>query len=243
MNELTIYAAGSLRHALPQVISEFNQFNPITITSQYSPAGLLRDHIIQQADQPIAHLFASANTAHPQTLVERGFAAYHTIFTHNRLCLVMRKQTAKVDWLSALLNVNNRIGMSTPGKDPSGDYTFALFSQLELRYPSQAQHLKQAAIQLVGQQLTSSLASGIHPAQYYLLNDTVDIFIGYASYANQLQQHKQLTIITIPTDYYPPIDYSIALLNHPHPDAQSFIDFLLSEAGQRCLINNGFIAR
>ncbi|OCG07554.1 hypothetical protein A9G13_04785 [Gilliamella sp. wkB178] len=242
-NQLNIYAAGSLRIVFPEITKLFTLIYSTEINIQFAPAGLLCEKIIQETAHPFAHLFASANTAHPQNLVAKGLARSHHVFAHNRLCLTVRNQpqwTAS-DALTLLLNPDTRIGMSTPKKDPSGDYTFALFDKIDTHHKGMGKQLKNRAKQLVGGSLTSSTPIGTLPAEYYLLNNTVDVYIGYANYASKILQNSQLAIIELPTDLNPAIDYSIALLNHPHPQSKLFIDFLLSRQGQECLKKNDYI--
>ncbi|OCG23945.1 hypothetical protein A9G11_04775 [Gilliamella sp. wkB108] len=243
MNKLNIYAAGSLRIAFPEIAKLFAQTYASEIGMQFAPAGLLCEKIIQETAHPFAHLFASANTVHPQYLISKGLAVSHHIFAHNRLCLTVRNDPkwTNYDALTLLLNTNARIGMSTPKKDPSGDYAFALFDNIENHYNGMGEQLKKRAKQLVGGSLTSSIPKGIHPAEYFLLNDIIDVYIGYANYAPELLKNRQLAMIELPTEYSPAINYSIALLNHLHPQAKLFIDFLISNQGQDCLQKNGYI--
>lgn len=209
----------------------------------FSPAGLLCEKIQKEVEQPVAHLFASANTQHPQTLVNKGLAKSHVVFAKNRLCMTVcnQPQWTNRDWLTILLDSKTRIGMSTPQKDPSGDYVFSLFDGIEAQYSGQGITLKQRAMQLVGGELTSATTS-IRPAEHFLLNGIADVFIGYANYSINIKQNPLLTVIELPNTLYSPIDYNVALLNRPHPYAQQFIDFILSEKGQHCLTEYGFIA-
>ena len=242
MTTLNIYAAGSLRLALPAVGELFKQFHPINFNMQFAPAGLLCEKLMQSTSACDIHLFASANTQYPQTLVDSGKAVSHHIFTHNRLCLTVRNQPqwANHDAISLLRNPQNRIGMSTPQKDPSGDYTFMFFDKIEAIYPNMGQQLKKRARQLVGGSFISNIPKDVLPAQYFLLNNTIDIFIGYANYAPVIQQNSQLTIIDIPNHLLPTIEYSIAQLNPTNIVAKLFIDFLQNKQAQECLLKYGF---
>ena len=76
--------------------------------------------------------------------------------------------------------------------------------------------------------------------QYVLLNNTIDVFIGYANYAPVIQQNSQLTIIDIPNHLLPTIEYSIAQLNPTNIMAKLFIDFLQNKQAQECLLKYGF---
>lgn len=242
MEKLVIYAAGSLRLALPAIAKQVMQLYSTQIEFKFTPAGLLYEKIIQESVHPYAHLFASANTLHPQNLIKNNLASSHHIFAGNRLCLIVRNQPqlTMLDSLSLLFNSNLKIGMSTPLKDPSGDYTFSLFDNIELRYHGKGEELKKRAKHLVGNTLSPSTPKGLHPAEYFLLNNIVDIYIGYANYAAKILTNPKLAIIELPAELMPTINYSIALLNHFHPKATSFINYLLSEQGQNYLVDNGF---
>ncbi|WP_172398571.1 substrate-binding domain-containing protein [Gilliamella apicola] len=76
--------------------------------------------------------------------------------------------------------------------------------------------------------------------QYLLLNNTIDVFIGYANYAPVIQQNSQLTIIDIPNHLLPTIEYSIALLNPTNIMAKLFIYFVQNKQAQECLLKYGF---
>ncbi|MDF7667808.1 molybdate ABC transporter substrate-binding protein [Orbaceae bacterium ESL0727] len=243
MDALHLYAAGSLRTVFPKIIEKFQQQQATAMRIDFSPAGLLCEKIQAESRHPIAHLFASANTAHPQRLIDLGLAKSQHIFARNQLCLIVRNQpqwTAR-DWLAILLDEKTAIGMSTPKKDPSGDYAFSLFDTIEKNAQGQGERLKRRAKQLVGGQIVTT-STKIHPSIAYLLKEEIDAFIGYAHNANKIKQDNQLAVINIPTEFYDPIYYSIALLHHPHPYAQLFIDFLLSQAGQGYLQAGGFMS-
>lgn len=245
MEKLIIYAAGSLRVAFPEIAKQFTEIHSTQIEFKFAPAGLLYEKIIEESAHPHAHLFASANTIHPQNLIKQNLASSHFIFADNSLCLVVRNQPhwTTLDSLSILFNSNTRIGMSTPLKDPSGDYTFILFDNIESQYPGKGEELKKRAKQLVGGTLTPTTPNGMHPAEYLLLNNIVDVYIGYTNYADKILGNPQLAILKLPTELIPAINYSIALLNHAHPITELFIHFLLSKQGQDCLAINGFIKK
>ncbi|MBI0027197.1 substrate-binding domain-containing protein [Gilliamella sp. B14448G11] len=72
------------------------------------------------------------------------------------------------------------------------------------------------------------------------LNNTINVYIGYANYAPLIQQNAQLTVIEIPNHLFPTIEYSMALLNPTNIDAKLFIDFLQKKQVQECLLRYGF---
>ena len=66
---LTLLAAGSLRSAFLPLVAHFQQHTGLAVDAQFGPAGLLRERI--EAGSPCA-VFASANAAHPQALLQAG---------------------------------------------------------------------------------------------------------------------------------------------------------------------------
>ncbi|SUH01852.1 molybdate ABC transporter substrate-binding protein [Salmonella enterica subsp. enterica] len=114
--------------------------------------------------------FASANLAHPQALLESGRALWVAPFTTNRLCLSVRAQAMREgeDWLSLLTRRDLRIGTSTAGCDPSGDYTQQLFS----RMGKEGEAVRKRAVALVGGRQTLPLPAGRLAAEWLINHDT-----------------------------------------------------------------------
>lgn len=145
---MRILAAGSLRVVWPQLMAAFQA----DAVCDFGPAGLLRERI--EAGEA-CDFFASANLAHPQALLESGRALWVAPFTTNRLCLSVRAQAMREgeDWLSLLTRRDLRIGTSTAGCDPSGDYTQQLFS----RMGKEGEAVRKRAVALVGGRQTLPL--------------------------------------------------------------------------------------
>ena len=129
---LTLLAAGSLRSAFLPLVAHFRQHTGLAVDAQFGPAGLLRERI--EAGAPCA-VFASANAAHPQALLQAGLAQECQGFAGNQLMLTARRSPDNdgLDWLALLSTPRLRLATSTPGCDPSGDYTWQLFARIEAR--------------------------------------------------------------------------------------------------------------
>ncbi|STV36911.1 Molybdenum-binding periplasmic protein [Klebsiella pneumoniae] len=85
---LTLLAAGSLRSAFLPLVAHFRQHTGLAVDAQFGPAGLLRERI--EAGSPCA-VFASANAAHPQALLQAGLAQECQGFASNQLMLTARR--------------------------------------------------------------------------------------------------------------------------------------------------------
>lgn len=143
-SSILLFAAGSLRPACTPLISQFTHMSGIDVKIEYGPAGLLRERI--EAGEPCA-LFASANREHPQNLLVRNKAVSTHTFCWNKLSLVSNRIGT---WLDLLRDPTLRPGTSTPGCDPSGDYTWAFFDNMDVLEPGLGQQLRARAIPLVG---------------------------------------------------------------------------------------------
>lgn len=98
---LTLLAAGSLRSAFLPLVAHFQQHTGLAVDAQFGPAGLLRERI--EAGAPCA-VFASANAAHPQALLQAGLAQECQGFASNQLMLTARRSPDNdgLDWLALL---------------------------------------------------------------------------------------------------------------------------------------------
>ncbi|HHE5699784.1 TPA: molybdate ABC transporter substrate-binding protein [Citrobacter amalonaticus] len=226
---MRILAAGSLRAVWPSLMACFQKKD---VLCGFGPAGLLRERI--EAGEP-CDFFASANMAHPQVLLDAGRAQSVAPFATNRLCLTVRTDAVREgdDWLSLLTRPDLRIGSSTAGCDPSGDYTQQLFS----RMGDAGTGARERAVALVGGRDTLPLPAGSLAAEWLISNDDTDVFIGYASYAPRLRLIETLTVVEIPEPYNPVAEYGFACLSDK---GKPFADFLLSHEARLILCQHGF---
>ncbi|MFZ4833323.1 substrate-binding domain-containing protein [Rouxiella sp. Mn2063] len=241
-NTLNVLAAGSLRKVWLPMMATFTAQSGIHVTSNFGPAGLLRQRI-EQGEK--VDLFASANTAHPQTLLDSGKALRVESFASNSLCLTVSKAAIAArfgaerspDWLVLLNDVSLRVATSTPLADPSGDYTWQLFDKIEQAQSGAGELLRKRAMMLVGGPQSSPVPTGELAAAWLIRTGQCDLFIGYASYAPLLRQQQDLQVIDIPLEQNIRAEYALALC---HSRAESLADFILSALGQDYLSQAGF---
>ena len=236
MSDLQILAAGSLRNVWPALMAAFEQQTGIITASHFAPAGLLRQRIVN--GEP-CDLFASANLAHPQALLQQGHAVQVGIFTRNQLCLAAKASQVHCsdDWLTLLSRPQLRLATSTPASDPSGDYAWQLFDIIEQRHPGVGASLKKRAMPMVGGADTPPIPPGQQAASWLITHGQAELFLGYHSYAAELSRQTELRVFTIPRCYQPEITYGFALC---HPRAAPLAEFLPSPAAQRLLQAAGF---
>ncbi|MGU3412817.1 substrate-binding domain-containing protein [Enterobacteriaceae bacterium C34A] len=230
-----VLAAGSLKRAFIPLCQQFSTETGIAVTVDFGPAGLLRERI-EAGDR--CDLFASANTQHPQTLLNSGRAQKVETFAFNRLNLTARRtaSTENADWLALLANPTLRLGTSTPGCDPSGDYTWELFTRIEALHPAMA--LKARAKMLVGGRESLTVPAGEIASAWLIRQDLTDLFIGYAHYAQALENTDDLRILAIPDEYQTRCEYQLALIN---ADAEPLAQYIVGPDGQALLRKTGFL--
>ncbi|RJT24011.1 substrate-binding domain-containing protein [Buttiauxella izardii] len=229
----TLFAAGSLRLAFTPLLAQFTQATGIEVAVQYGPAGLLRERI--EAGERCA-LFASANREHPQHLLANGKASQTHTFCWNQLALTTLQDG---DWMELLSAPALRIGTSTPGCDPSGDYTWALFDELDKYQPGLGHQLRERAIPLVGGRDTLQIPAGELASAWILRQGFADVFIGYAHYANALMGQTDIRCVTIPAEHNILCEYQLATLENSR-EVNRLVDFILSHEGQAILATAGF---
>jgi molybdate transport system substrate-binding protein len=236
---LTVFAAGSLKRAFVPLLARFRQESGINVEVQFGPAGLLRERI--EAGEPCS-LFASANTQHPQTLLTAGRAREVHSFAANQLNLTasVTPDTADADWLRLLGNPALTLGTSTPGCDPSGDYTWQLFDNIDARHPGRGTALKQRAKRLVGGRDTLTVPDGEIASAWLIRQGLADLFIGYAHYSQALVGQTDIRTLAIPQPYNVRCEYQLALLEESLP-ARQLMHFIVSAQGQRFLREAGFL--
>lgn len=225
---MQILAAGSLKGVWPALMAYF----PAPVETRFGTAGLLRERI--EAGES-CDLFASASEDHPQTLLAAGRALAVMPFTSNRLCITVRRDCLLPgdDWFTLLTRDSLRIATSTPGTDPSGDYTQVLFS----RMGNAGEAVRQRALPLAGGRDSPVIPTGRLAAEWIIQADMADLFIGYASYRTALSRAAGLTVLDIPAAVNPVARYACAVIT---PEAQRLATFLGSEQAKGVLRDAGF---
>lgn len=236
---LRLLAAGSLKSAFLPLLARFQQQCGITVEAQFGPAGLLRERI--EAGEPCS-VFASANRQHPQALRQAGLAGECQLFARNQLMLTARRgaDTEARDWLALLSDPGLRLATSTPGCDPSGDYTWQLFSRIDARCPGTGAAMMARAQQLVGGRDSLRVPAGEIAGAWLIHENVTDLFIGYAHYAMQMTAYDDLRMLVIPAPWNICCDYHLTQID-PCAGARQLCRFILSTEGLRYLKNAGFL--
>ena len=233
-----IFAAGSLRQALNDIISAYQQSGGQRYAPTYGPSGKLRQHI-EQGNVP--EIFASASIEHTEALFKAGKLRSNLVLTRNRLCLMAAPgiKIASDKLIDIVLDPTLRLGASTPKADPAGDYTWELFRNIEKLHPGAYAKLDAKALKLVGGEFNPAVTESAYPA---IFNDKkADVFITYCTNAvDTAGRVAGLTWARFPDQINVAAEYGIGVATNAARDADAFVAFATGPQGRRIFDLYGF---
>jgi len=238
--DLTLYAAGSLKEAMTEIANTFRAGSGASVKTEFGPSGLLRERI-EQGEK--ADVFASADMGHPLKLRSDGRATHVAMFTRNALCVVVKSAVGLTteNFLAKLLDPAVKVGTSTPKADPAGDYTWAMFRAAEAMKPGSYAILDAKARQIVGGAAANPDGGSTDPTVAALADGTVDLVVGYCTSTRlRLRQMPGLEVVQVPAALRVGPEYGLAVLKGAAPQADDLAFFILSPEGQQILANYGF---
>ncbi|WP_319797475.1 substrate-binding domain-containing protein [Nitrobacter sp.] len=248
---LRVYAAGSTRGILPAIAEDYARTTGQRFEFTFGPAGLLLNRIRKEGG---ADIFVSANMEHPQQLFLEGAGTRPVIFARNRLCVTGRAELGltQATLLDKLLEPSVKIGTSTPGADPGGDYAWQFFDRAETVRAGAKDTLIRNAHQLVGGPASPKLPAGETAVHYFFTRHEADAFIGYCSSHTKISAGPEkpsdlpLTRVEVPPPLAMPINYGLTILttikDAGHREAAyRFALYLVSPDAQRRLPEYGFL--
>ena len=243
---VVVYAAGSLRPPLTEAARSFEAAHPgAQVRLVFGASGLLRDRIV--AGEP-AQVFASANMAHPRALAAAGGWSPARAFARNALCALAARAAGFTpdNLVQRMLDPAVRVGTSTPGADPSGDYAFEMFARIA-RLPGvpvdACQRLEAKALQLTGGPDSPPPPRGRSVYGALVAQGRADVFITYCTNAvAAVGEEPQLQAIPVPAAIDVVADYGLTLRDDAPAAAREFVASLLAPAGQALLARHGFRA-
>ncbi|MFP3921370.1 MAG: molybdate ABC transporter substrate-binding protein [Dichotomicrobium sp.] len=237
---LVVFAAGSLEAAFTGIADDFARTCHDRIQPHFGPSGLLREEIEWGE---AAHVFASANLAHPQAIAAAGHGGPVAMFARNTLCALVRPglPVTPDTLLEPMLAPDIIVGTSTPRADPSGDYAWAMFDKAETIIPGAAERLKDKALKLTGAPDSTAAPEGHYPYAWVIDSGACDIFLTYRTNAARAAAEKpDLQIVELPPALAVEADYGLIVLNGAPEAAWRFALHVLSPAGQAILAGCGF---
>jgi molybdate transport system substrate-binding protein len=221
---LTIAAAASLTATFKDIGEAFTEETGIPVVFSFASTG----HLAQQIRNggPF-DLFAAADAAHIDSLIEDGFleAGTRTVFAHGRLVMLTDRSSAvEIEAIEDLFDpAVTRIAIANPDHAPYG---------LAAR-----QALERTGLWL---HLQPKIVYGETVRQAAQMVETGNVSVGLVALSS-VTMEKENTI-DIPADLYDPIEHVIAVHRGSarQAEAQRFIAFLSSPRGMAVLKTYGF---
>jgi len=215
--KITVFAAASLTNVFPQIDS--------SPTYSFSGSNTLAAQI--QLGAP-ADVFASANTALPQQLRQKGLCTQPVVFTRNTLVLIVpRSNPAGIHSVYDLQKPGVKLDVAAPGV-PVGSYT--------------RQILKNMALTNVLNNVVSNETDVREVLAKVSLGEADAGFV-YSTDAKTVA--GQVTVLELPAWAQPKVQYGMCVVKSTKnaAAAQAFVKEVLSKAGQAKLLAAGFLPR
>ena len=231
---LNVFAAASLTESFNEIATAYQKAYPnVTIKYNFGGSQLLEQ---QMANGAPADVFASADATNMKKASDAGLVTSSQIFVKNRLVVIIPvSNPGKINSLKDLANKGVKIDIEAPavpaGKyslqvldnmSKSPDYGSSYAGMVKENFVSQEDNVK-AVVQKV--QLDEADAGFVY---------TTDVTASVAS---------KLTILPIPDTFNVIAEYPIAVTKSSahSTDAQAFVQYILSSAGQAILAKYKFI--
>jgi molybdate transport system substrate-binding protein len=217
--DITIAAASSLSPAFKVIGDRFTAQSGISINFSFAATGTLKEQIVNGAPFDI---FATANTASLDDLIERGFIypESRVVFACGEIIIVVNPLSSySVEKLNDLANpVVRRIALANPEIAPYG--------------AAAKQALKSA---LIWDIVKDRIVYGENVRQALQFVETGDVRFGIVPLS--LLSDNNLITVDIPSSYYSPIEHLIGInvLTNQKKLAGDFIDYLIGPEGQNLL--------
>jgi molybdate transport system substrate-binding protein len=146
--------------------------------------------------------------------------------------------------LAKMLDPAVKLGMSTPGNDPSGDYALLVFDKAESASPGAKAKLEAKALRLTGGKGSAQPPAGRSAYAWHLAEGRADLFLTYCSAGQTAAAELAgLAVVDLPDELAVGADYGLTVLDGPPEQeaaASRFALFLLSPEGQAILSRWGF---
>nr|WP_223296299.1 molybdate ABC transporter substrate-binding protein [Shewanella halifaxensis] len=241
-NPIELRAAGSLKNAMTDIVSAYQQVGTQKVHADFGPSGLLRKRI-ENGDK--VGVFASANMKHPLALQAEGKGGSVVMFARNQMCALAQPSVNinSEGVLAAMLDPNVRLGTSTPKADPSGDYAWKIFAKADHLQAGATAKLEAKALQLTGGENSAKAPKGRNTYGWVMENKRADLFLTYCTNAVLAQKEvKDLQVVQMPAPLAVGANYGLIVLDDAQADAWKLAMFILSEPGQTILADYGFDA-
>lgn len=236
------YAAGSLREPLTDIARAYESASNVKVALTFGASVLPRERIEKGAP---AQVFASADTQHPETLFSAGVLWQKPApMVRNKLCALANPkiETIPANLLTLMLDPAIKLGTSTPGADPAGDYAWAVFRRAEAVSSGAYAALDAKALQLTGSVSTPQPPARRGTYAWLMDEGRADLFLTYCTNALSAQKEvPRLAVLALPPALEVGAVYGVTARGGDAVATQ-FMEYLLSPGAQAVCARYGFAA-
>ena len=230
---LNVFAAASLTESFNEIASTYHQMYPnITIKPVYNGSQILEQQIASGAP---ADVFASADTANMQKASQAGLVGTSQIFVKNRLVVIIPlSNPGKIMSLKDLARKGVKIDLEA-ATVPAGKYSRQALINLSKSPDYGANYGSTVLANVVSQE--DNVKAVVQKVQLG------EADAGFVYVTDAFSASGKVTVIDIPDPYNVIAQYPIAVVKSSShaSDAQAFMAFVLSPAGQAIMKKYQFI--
>ncbi len=136
------------------------------------------------------------------------------VFTRNQLCLLTsdKLHVVPATVLGTLLRPEVRLGTSTPGADPAGDYAWAFFRLAEAQQPGAYAQLDAKALKLSGGPASPQPPAGRSAYAWLMDEGRADAYLTYCTNAVAARREvPRLQVVQLPPGLAVGADYGLTV--------------------------------
>ncbi|MDB5393660.1 MAG: modA [Rhodospirillales bacterium] len=225
-DNLTVFAAASLKNALDDVTAEWKKNGGTQVASSYASSSVLAKQIEQGAP---ADIFISADTQWMDYVVKKALIEMPHDLLGNRLVLIAAKDNPLSLDIKTGLNLgellgSGRLAIGDPSNVPAGIYAKEALTELN-----------------IWDEVASKLAPAADVRAALVLVSRGEAPLGIV-YETDAKVDPNVRIVAVfPEDSHKPIRYPVAVVKASHnPDAAKFVAFLNEPAAQAIFSKYGF---
>src|SRR5436309_5948499 len=231
---LNVFAAASLTGSFTEIGTVYQQQHPnITVKFNFNGSQILEQQIANGAP---ADVFASADQTNMQKASDAGLVNTPQVFVKNRLVVIIpANNPGNINSLKDLANKGVKIVLGATAV-PAGKYSRQALANMSQSPDYGSGYANAVLANVVSEEqnvkaVVQKVQLGEADAGFVYLTDVTPAVT------------SKVKTIDIPDPYNVIAQYPIATVkSSPHPsDAQSFVDFVLSPAGQAILKKYNFI--
>lgn len=230
---LNVFAAASLTASFNEIASTYHQQHPnVTIKPIYNGSQILEQQIASGAP---ADIFASADTTNMQKASQAGLVGTSQIFVKNRLVVILPvNNPGKIASLKDLARKGVKIDLAAVTV-PAGKYSRQALMNMSKSPDYGANYANEVLANVVSQE--DNVKAVVQKVQLG------EADAGFVYVTDAFSANGKVTVIDIPDPYNVIAQYPIAVTkSSAHAsDAQAFMNFVLSPAGQAIMKKYQFI--